>query len=70
MQVFVPIGVVARCRSKDICRCIMTVGALRSREPGHAADDSVEEARDDAVDGSGGSSHIIWADIITCQTQS
>lgn len=45
----------------------MTVDALRSREPGHAADDSVEEARDDTVDGSGGSSHIIWADIIACQ---
>lgn len=60
----IPIGVVARDRSKYISRCVMTVGAFCPFQARHAADDGVEEARDGAVDGSGGSSDVIWADVV------
>lgn len=42
----------------------MTVGAFCPFQARHAADDGVEEARDGAVDGSGGSSDVIWADVV------
>jgi len=62
----IPIGIIAGHRSKEITRRIMTVSAFRCRKPRQATDDGVKEARNDAVDSSGSSSDVIWADIMTC----
>lgn len=64
-----PTRIIPRHRTKHVRLSVMAISAPRFCASGQAPDDCMEEACDDTIDGSSGSSDIIVTDVITCQVE-